>query len=151
MFTLTPQLNIYRSRPSGNGAYRYLNTKTYGYRHGLGFGGSLEQSRLFIPESLEGCTARDECLTYETGSIIEDTYDGRFKFEIDIMEIWGCGGDEIVSKALNAQKEARALNDTLLQNARKCDKAAFFNTSVNNEFLLANTLQHRQQTDDRAI
>ena len=40
--------------------------------HGLGMGGDLEKFRLFLPESLEGCSARNNCLTFETGSFFHD-------------------------------------------------------------------------------
>ena len=40
--------------------------------HGLGMGGDLEKFRLYLPDTLEGCTARNNCLTFETGSFFND-------------------------------------------------------------------------------
>ena len=40
--------------------------------HGLGMGGDLEKFRLYLPDTLEGCTARSNCLTFETGSFFHD-------------------------------------------------------------------------------
>jgi len=97
LFTLTPELNIYRttgggssnvhSSTSGSGNtsnanvstnYQYLNMKTYGYPHGLGMGGHLEKFRFFIPDNMdEGtssdyrvCIAGSSDLTYESGEIV---------------------------------------------------------------------------------
>lgn len=41
--------------------------------HGLGLGGSLEGFRIFIPDSLESCTARSNCPTYEAGKLLLST------------------------------------------------------------------------------
>jgi hypothetical protein len=86
IFTLSPEFRIFRSKISSNGNYQYLNTKSYKYPHGLGFGGSddFESFRLFIPDSLENCVAKSNCLTYETGTI----HKGGEAFELENMEIW---------------------------------------------------------------
>lgn len=46
--------------------------QSYGMPHGLGMGGDLEKFRLFVPDTLEGCVARNNCLTFETGSFFND-------------------------------------------------------------------------------
>lgn len=54
--------------------YRQLliTLQSYGMPHGLGMGGDLEKFRLFLPDSLEGCSACNNCLTFETGSFFHD-------------------------------------------------------------------------------
>eukprot|EP00388_Colpodella_angusta_P038343 GDKK01044143.1.p1 GENE.GDKK01044143.1~~GDKK01044143.1.p1 ORF type:complete len:113 (-),score=10.25 GDKK01044143.1:51-389(-) len=103
----------------------------------MGFGGTLDGFRVFIPESLEGCTATNTCPTYEAGKLI----DGE-TFEIQTMEVWGCGGAEVVVSALAAQAQNRAVADETLRRARQVDKAQFFNNEFDKEFLLSNTTSH---------
>ena len=71
----------------------------------MGLGGTIEGFRVFIPENLENCTARDSCPTYENGRLISNGEE----FEIDTLEIWGCGGNSRVEKALKAQQANRRL------------------------------------------
>lgn len=149
LFSIDPQIRICRARSEGNAAYRWLNTKSYSQPHGLGFGGTTEQFRLFIPESFETCTFRTSCLTYEPGKLIQDSKMRDDKFEIDVLEVWGCGGDDVVSSGLRSQQKHRGVAQQAIDKARKVDKAAFFNNSFDQEFLLSNTLQHRSQAQGR--
>ena len=147
LFSLSPSFSILRSKSNGNGSYQWLNTKTYGAPHGLGFGGTRERFRLFIPDTLERCTLKPNCLTYECGCLLDEA--DADTFEIDCIEIWGCGGEEAISRGRTAQQLDRSLKSDAIEKARKVDKAQFFNNSFDQEFLLSNTLQHRQQTSDR--
>ena len=75
LFALSPELKLIKARDRSVGAFQWLNTRTYGLPHGLGFGGSsdkgeVESFRLWIPESLESCVLRTNCLTYEPGSLL---------------------------------------------------------------------------------
>lgn len=49
-----------------------MRLKSYGMPHGLGMGGDLEKFRLYLPDTLEKCVARNNCLTFETGSFFND-------------------------------------------------------------------------------
>jgi hypothetical protein len=51
--------------------------QSYGMPHGLGMGGDLEKFRLYLPDTLEGCVARNNCLTFETGSFFNDYRKGK--------------------------------------------------------------------------
>jgi TLD len=131
----------------------------------LGIGGSTEAFRIFIPDSLEGCVAKASCLTFERGNLlppVEDQPTGSFSsirgedglwtqdcFDIDCLEIWACGGADAIQKGLEAQRQDRAIRDEVIQKARKVDKAQFFNNAFDAEFLLGETLSHRQQISDR--
>lgn len=112
-------------------------------------GGSLEKFRFFIPDTLETCIANSSCLTFEPGVVVEGTNGG--EFNISIMEVWGCGGDELIELALQGQAKDRGDRDALLQQARKVDKAAFANNSFDQEFLLSKNFSHKvRMVDDSA-
>ncbi len=109
----------------------------------MGFGGTTDGFRVFIPESLEGCTAANACPTYETGKLIAGE-----TFEIHTMEVWGCGGADVVASALAAQARERADMDETIRRARHVDKAQFFNNEFDREFLLSGSTSHA--TKDRS-
>ncbi len=144
LFSLSPKYRVYRSKSPSGDSYQWLNMKSYSQPHGLGLGGTVDGFRLFIPDTLEGCIAMESCPTYEAGRLIDGG-----KFEIHTMEIWGCGGSEVVSSALEAQAEERQTQDMLIHRARQVDKAAFFNNDFDREFLLSNTVSHLKDGIDR--
>jgi hypothetical protein len=142
LFRMEPKIRLFRTRVSTNGAYQWLNTNSFSFPHGLGFGGDTDNFRLFIPENFDGCIARDACLTFEPGHLVSGE-----KFEINCLEIWGCGGEEKVKTGLTALAENRKLNQQNIEKARKVDKAAFFNNQFDQEFLLSHTFSHRGQQE----
>lgn len=144
LFTLTPHLRIFPTKMPSNGGYQWLNSSSYGMPHGLGFGGTMEGFRVFIPDSLENCYARPTCPTYELGKLVEEE-----EFEIDAMEVWGCGGWNKITKALQAQQIARDVTKETIDRARKIDKAAFFDNSFDREFLLPTTFAHHKDMVER--
>lgn len=125
-----------------DGNYQWLNAKAYGLPHGLGLGGTLEGFRLFIPESLEGCIARNACTTFESGLLVPGE-----NFELDALEVWSVGGVERIDRGMHAQKQHRDVARENIDKARKVDKAAFFNNAFDQEFLLSNTFAHKQYGD----
>jgi hypothetical protein len=134
LYQLQPLTAVYR--PSGNGRnYMYCNSyaRSRGYDkmpHGLGFGGSTngESPRLFIAESFDGCIAGSQDLTFEKGPLLPKNGDSVDKtFDIDHLEVWGCGGDDVVAGALQARSRQRQLRASHIDKARKVDKAAFLN------------------------
>ena len=127
-------------------SYQWLNLKSYGLPHGLGMGGNLETFRVFIPESLESCIARGSCLTYEPGVLLPQS--SRGVFEIESLEIWGTGGDELIEKGIKSQELNRNIREDAIQKARKVDKAAFANNSFDQEFLLSKTFAHKVRVAD---
>ncbi len=144
LFSLYPRFRLYRSKAPGNEAFQWLNSSTYSMPHGLGMGGTVEGFRFFIPDTLEGCIARHDCPTFEAGKLVpEET------FEIESLEVWGCGGIDKVQRGLKAQEVSRKINQENLDKARKVDKAAFFNSSFDREFLLGGTFEHQKHGHDR--
>ena len=83
-------------------------------------------------------------MTYETGQLLPQAG----KFDIDIMEIYGTGGEEVVDVGLKGQGLKRKDTEAMLTQARKVDKAQFCNSSFDQEFLLSKTFQHKVRVAD---
>jgi hypothetical protein len=139
LFSLVPQFKILRSSATTNGAFQWLNLKSYGLPHGIGVGGTNENFRLHIPDSLEDCLVRTQCDTFERGRLISSGE----RFEIMDLEVFGVGGDLAVAEALQAQGKDRNMRNELIQKARTVDKAAFLDNSFDQEFLLSKTFSHK--------
>jgi len=146
--------------------YQYLNLKTYGYPHGFGMGGHLERFRFFIPDTMdEGCrddkvcVANDSDLTFERGQIVAPSANQGFighindigtKFNVECLEVWACGGDELIRTGLFAQSKDRDVRAENINKARQCDKAAFAGNAFDQEFLLGKTFEHKTRMADDA-
>ena len=162
----------------------------YSLPHGLGFGGTtnkadLESFRLFIPDTLENCFVRSNCLTFESGDLlsseppsessnqvtsasmdsqclsippslsnsVSDPYntsnqnqyssssgDSNIKyFDILALEVWACGGSDMINKGMESQQTTRKIKDHAIQKARQVDKAQFFNNPFDRENFLSKT------------
>lgn len=145
LFTLYPDFNVYPCSGRDK-AYQWLNTASFGLPHGIGFGGTKENCRLFIPESLDGCKALGSDLTYGPGSLIDKSYNGAF--EIETLEVWGTGGEDLIKKAIAGQGRKRDTVAHNIQQARKVDKAQFANNTFDQEFLLSKTFIHKTRVAD---
>mmetsp|Transcript_13945 Transcript_13945/g.30485 ORF Transcript_13945/g.30485 Transcript_13945/m.30485 type:complete len:514 (+) Transcript_13945:134-1675(+) len=128
LLELEPRLRIHRpliesSEAAGEDHFMFLHTSRHHHHHptdipcGLGFGGSLSRPRLFIPSSLEHCSAHGFDKTFESGSLLSSDA-ALERFEIATLEIWGTGGDSCVQKALQARREYRERRSTTLERAR---------------------------------
>ena len=131
---------------------QYFNEAGFSLPHGIGFGGSLTDSfRLFIPESLESCTARGRCLTYEPGRLtgMSPTTPGGADFQLASLEVWGCGDAECLLRAQEAQAAAREARAHAINKARQVDRAQFLG-EFDREMLLGKTFaQANQSSGDR--
>lgn len=125
LFALAPAVKVHKPT-GGESNFVYLHTKDRrgildpqhnGLPHGIGFGGSLSEPRLFVPESLEQCKAGYLDGTYEPGDILPpETLE---QFEIASIEIWAVGGDEIVKFGLESRAEYRDTQDAIIDRARR--------------------------------
>lgn len=155
LYQLLPSTAVYR--PRGNETnYMYCNSeaRSRGYdqlAHGIGFGGDSQAPRLFIDESFEGNLASSNDLTFEPGPLLPRTQEGTFQktFEIDSLEVWGVGGDDVVQEALESRVKARAVKDANIAKARKVDKAAFLD-DFRSGIIESKAFKHRQQIVGRA-
>jgi len=113
--------------------------------HGIGFGGTNEQPRLFISESLDECMAGDSDATFQSGPLLPEN---RKYFEIQSLEVWGCGGDAVVEEALIERQKARAIIDANILKAKKVDKAAFLD-DLNSGLIESKAFKHREEIRGR--
>lgn len=143
-------------RPSGNGQnFMYCNSyaRSRGYdklSHGIGFGGSANEPRLFIAESFDDCKAASADLTFEKGRLLAEGSGGASgkDFEIDSLEVWGCGGTETVQEALGARAKQRDIRQAAINKARKVDKAAFLE-DFQSGLIDSKAFAHRSQIQGR--
>lgn len=155
LYQMAPVTAVYR--PTGSAKnYMYCNpsARSKGYdqqAHGIGFGGTVDEPRFFIEESFDHCVAGNRDLTFENGSLLPKTESGgnRKDFEIDALEVWGVGGDDVVQQALGARAAARNVKDESIQRARKVDKAAFLD-DFRSGLIESKAFQHRGQVQGRA-
>ncbi len=156
LFSIFPRIRIYRSKASSSGTQQYFNTRGYERgKHGIGFGrgggghNRYEtgcEHRVFIPRSMDDCYAAPSCSTFEGGPLVEEASGS---FQIDMLEVWGCGGTAAITAALAGLESKRAQSRLLIERARKVDKAAFFNNEFDGEMFLGKTFEHRKQIQDR--
>lgn len=164
LYQLYPCTAVYR--PTGSERnFMYCNStaRSKGYdqqAHGIGFGGSVHEPRLFISESFDDCIAASQDLTFENGQLLPLTSDsstaenpqhqhGRKHFEIDSLEVWGVGGADVVQAAFQARDASRAITDEAIRRARKVDKAQFLDDFRAGTFD-SKAFQHIKQIDGRA-
>ena len=132
LFQLLPRLAVYHASENSEENFAFLHTDTKStlmlnvdrVSPGLGFGGSLDWPRLFIPESMENCHARFFDKTYEVGELVP--VDELEKFDVAAIEIWAVGDEDTIKNALRDRDEYRERQETYLMNARVVkDKSQF--------------------------
>lgn len=151
LFTISPHFRIYQSARATDNNFQFLASSGFNLPHGMGFGGSLEGFRLFIPDTLEHCTVRASCTTYEQGRLVfSDEIDvNNIQFDIEHLEVWGSGGTELIESGLRAQADHRKVLAHTIDKARKVDKAQFFSNGFDREYLLPNTFSHHKDMQER--
>ena len=160
LFRLEPSVAVYRPRGAGFN-YMYCNSESRsrgydGLPHGIGFGGTTEKPRLFIAESFDGCMASSGDLTFEAGALLPPPkvdngipQPARKYFDIESLEVWGVGGDEVVAEALGARAQQREITAANIRKARKVDKAQFLD-DFKSGLIESKAFQHREQMRGRA-
>lgn len=120
--------------------------------HGVGFGGTVHQPRLFLSECFDKCRAGNQDLTFEKGPLLDTTKSSSSsppaQFDIDNLEVWGCGGTEVVEFALGARSRQRDIKNAAIQKARKVDKAAFLD-DFKSGLISSKAFAHRTQIQGR--
>ena len=155
LFTLTPELRILGPRVGGELNFQWLSTKTSNPKtHGLAMGGTadLRGKRIFLPSSLDEGWAGSSCGTFQSGTLVPSwalRNSDDDVFDIDAIEIWAVGGDQQIAAALQARGKQRALNEDTLQKARSVDRAAFFNSTFDQEMFLGKTMAHKSEMQNR--
>jgi hypothetical protein len=149
LYQLLPKTAVYR--PSGNASnFMYCNSsaRSRGYdqqAHGIGFGGTVDQPRLFLAESFDNCRAATQDMSFESGRLLDHKAS---TFEIDNLEVWGVGGTQVVEEALGARSRQRDIKNAAIQKARKVDKAQFLD-DFRSGLIESKAFQHRSQIQGR--
>ena len=129
----------------------------------MGFGGTVQEPRLFLTETLDDCVAAATDLTFDNGRLLPNVGDygttsandknsqqqHRKYFTVDSLEVWGVGGTAATRTALQQRDVARAQAQETIRRARKVDKAQFLDDFRSGTYA-SKAFQHRQETDGRA-
>lgn len=157
LFQLEPYTTVMRPRMGGSNNFMYCNpeARSKGYDklpHGIGFGGTrTDKPRLFISEDFDTCFATSGDLTFVAGALLPPTKDGfaRKHFEVDSIETWGVGGNEVVEAALGDRVKQRKIFESNIRKARLVDKAQFLD-DFKSGLIESKAFVHRGQIDGRA-
>jgi len=161
LFRLMPSTAVYY--PTGCGSnYMYCNSKIRGrgydiLAHGIGFGGTTEKPRLFISKNLDECIVVNSDSTFDPGSLLPERRheeDLGFalmeqEFEVESLEVWGIGGNDIVQNALGIRERERQIFAANIQKAKKVDKSQFLN-DFKSGLMNSKVFQHRDEMRGRA-
>lgn len=164
LFQMEPHFQIMHPI-SSNGTYGRRSKRNFNYckirgpfspgqARGIGLGGTIKKPRLFLSECLDKCHALNHDMTFAPGKLLSDKKNefgdlmARSDFEIDYLEVWGVGGEEVVQKALGAQNQHRAVMDASLHKARKVDKSQFLD-DFNSGLIESKAFAHREQIRGR--
>lgn len=99
LFQLHPTLTVFN--PTGE------DNNFIHLQDGLGFGGTKNMPRLFIPASMEACAAGVMDKTFQNGNLLPE--DCLEKFSIKSIEVWGTGGEEAISNGLASRTKQREI------------------------------------------
>jgi TLD len=186
LYQLVPQTIIYRPKQRGSDGnnYMYCNSaaRSRGYdqqAHGIGFGGTVSQPRLFISENFDdGCMASSQDMTYENGPLLPPVGTSghpqyhrttstasnnssnsnsnlpiqrhRSLFDIECLEVYGVSDTiDVIEMAIGSRTLNRNTKEELIRKARKVDKAQFLD-DFQSGIISSKQFVHRQQIDGRA-
>lgn len=138
IFQLYPTLTVYN--PTG------ISTNFVCLQDGIGFGGTKDMPRLYIPASMEACNAGVMDKTFREGDLLPT--DALEKFNIKSLEVWGVGGDEAVKKGLKARECQRELTDSTIYHARVVKDKSSLVKDIN--LLDTNLYKHLDEARGRA-
>jgi len=114
---------------------------------GMGFGGTKDEPRFFIPESLEHCSANFLDQTFEAGSLLPD--EAMEGFEIKDIEIWGVGGDAKIAEALQGRAAFRERVDETIVRARTVHGKSFIAEDMKSGLYPNKTFSYQDQMRGR--
>jgi hypothetical protein len=156
LFQVFPELKIrWSSGPQDHFMYMHSGEFTSPFKppidglpHGIGFGGSLSSKpRFFIPDSLENCSAEFMDKTFEIGEILPE--DALEKFEINILEVWGVGSDELITHAIEKRGEHRNQMEEAIRRARAVSDKTQFVKDLKSGFTPSKLYEHREEARGR--
>jgi hypothetical protein len=133
--------------------YQYFNpeSRSKGYdelAHGIGFGGTSDQPRLYIDEILDGSCAKSNDLTFDNGPLLSGNPSSNGGFEVEAIEAWGVGTTQQIEEALFARDAQRDEAAKRIRQAMKGAKGQFMEDMQAG--LIGNkNFQHREQMRGR--
>jgi len=92
LFSLSPEFKIYKATGI-NQNFMYCNSGSQQFPNGFGFGGQLEYFALFVASDFERGYSKDSTCTFNSPVLSSSE-----NFEVDKVEVWGCGADPIEKK-----------------------------------------------------
>ena len=142
LFQLNPELDVFL--PTGEGTnYCILN------KAGMGFGGTKDKPRIFLPYDLEGCRACSIDKTFQSGNLIpNDSMGWPERFEIKSIEVWATGDEETVRKGLMAREESRRIIESTINSIRTIKDKSVFVEDIN--LIDTKLYKHRDETRGRS-
>ena len=149
LFQIEPRLRVYYPLAKGRN-FLYFNSRTRtkgndGYAHGCGFGGDMNQPRLFITESFEKCFAGSRCQSFDDGPLIEEWNE---YFDVDSLEVWGIGSEVDFQKACEEREEYWNTFQAHANDAKRVDPKQLLPDFVS-EANTGRLFSHRDQTRGR--
>jgi TLD len=156
LFQLQPRFKLLPATGE-DGRFMYLHSgeraallqpALQGLPHGIGFGGSTAtKPRLFIPDTLEHCTAGFMDTTYQVGDVLPD--EDLEQFEIACLEVWGVGDDIIIQHALKKREEYRVYHADCLKKAQTVEDKTQFVQDLASGLTPNNLYKHRDEARGR--
>lgn len=156
IFELDPKVSVHRSSGTGQN-FMYLHSDMFSssldfesqeHPKGIGFGGTSTKPRLFIPESFERCSADFMDRTYESGNLLP--LEALEKFEIQNLEIWGVGGEDVIKEAFKQREAHRERSKEALHNARVVRDKTQFATDMASGLIPGTIFAHREEVRGRS-
>lgn len=171
LYQLLPHTSVYRPKGSATN-FMYCNSiaRSRGYDqqcHGIGFGGTIQQPRLFLDESFENNIASHRDLTFDNGYLLpqpptsqennlynlmnHSSNNNNSIFDIDCIEVWGVGSKDVISQGLLQRDKQRDITNEAIRRARKVDKAQFLDDLRNGTMGDNKNFKHRAELDGTRI
>jgi hypothetical protein len=157
IFQLQPRYQI--SLPTGDGdRFMYMHSSNRrtplqpsleGLPHGISFGGSATtKPRLFIPDTLERCTAGFMDDPYQAGDLLPD--EDLERFEIACLEVWAVGDENVIQHALKKRDAYRVHQAEFLKKARTVEDRTQFADDLASDLMAPSKLfKHREEARGR--
>lgn len=93
---------------------------------GVALGGTIDQPRFFISETFEQCIASSGNMmdmTFESGPLLPGQWDKYYN--IDVLEIWGVGGEDVVRNATAVKEKHEDMTDAARRKVQRVDRKQF--------------------------
>ncbi len=117
--------HVKNSGRSSSGSGVYGSTKV-NKPFGVVVGGTIDQPRFQISETFEQCIASSGNMmdtTFEGGPLLPGQWDKYFN--IDVLEVWGVGGEDVVRNASSDKEQHEDIVDAARKKVQRVDRKQF--------------------------